>query len=97
MILHTEAHGVLAEVENTIIRKKAEIFRIIDNYPEKNELAYVERNVPRTGHTARLQISEVHARRAVRRALGPPPSREALSAGKGCWSEFAQDTRPTNL
>ena len=56
MVLHTEAHGVLAEVENTIIRKRAEKFRLIDNYPEKNELAYVERN----GQWARcLHESEV--------------------------------------
>ena len=38
------AQGVLAEVENTIVKRKAKRFIMIDNYPERNKLAYVERS-----------------------------------------------------
>ena len=54
--LQARAKGVLAEVEETIVKGKAKRFVMIDNHPERNELAYVERS----GQWARcLHESEV--------------------------------------
>ena len=38
------AKGILAEVEKTIMAKKATRFVMIDDFPERNELAYIERS-----------------------------------------------------
>ena len=43
-IADVKAEGMLSDVENTIIRKKAKKFQLIDNHPEPNEVAYIERS-----------------------------------------------------
>lgn len=43
-IIYTKTKGILSDIENLIIRKRARSFHLIDNYLDPNELAFIKRS-----------------------------------------------------